>query len=96
MFRHLKSNGFELESLHVEKAYKVKMMMAALVLAYCLSVVYGLKKYKRKVMIKKYDSPEMRSLDGDWISGSTTCKLLNISWMSSLLILNFGAGQIMI
>lgn len=59
MFRHLKSNGFDLESLQVEKAYKVKMMMAALVLAYCLSVVYGLKKYKRKVVIKKHGSPEI-------------------------------------
>jgi hypothetical protein len=59
MFRHLKSNGFDLESLHVAKAYKVKMMMAALVLAYCLSVVFGLKKYKTKVVIKKHGSPEM-------------------------------------
>lgn len=59
MFRHLKSNGFDLESLHVEKAYKVKMLMAALVLAYCLAVVYGLKKYKRKVIIKKHGSREM-------------------------------------
>lgn len=59
MFRHLKSNGFDLESLHVEKAYKVKMMMAALVLAYCLSVVYDLKKYKRKIIIKKHGSPEV-------------------------------------
>jgi hypothetical protein len=59
MFRHLKSNGFELESLHVEKAYKVKMMMAALVLAYSLAVVYGLKKFKRKVLIKKHGSPAM-------------------------------------
>jgi hypothetical protein len=58
MFRHLKSNGFDLESLHVEKAYKVQMLMAALVLAYCLSVVYGLKKYKRKVAIKKHGSRE--------------------------------------
>jgi hypothetical protein len=45
--------------LHVEKAYKVKMLMAALILAYCLSVVYGLKQYKRKVLIKKHDSQEM-------------------------------------
>ncbi|GAA4439421.1 hypothetical protein GCM10023188_35740 [Pontibacter saemangeumensis] len=28
MFRHLKSNGFDLESLHVKKEYKVNLMMA--------------------------------------------------------------------
>lgn len=59
MFRHLKSNGFDLESLHVQKAYKVQMMMAALVLAYTLSVVYGLKKYRRRIALKKHGSPEM-------------------------------------
>jgi transposase len=59
MFRHLKSNGFELESLHVRKAYKVNMMMAALVLAYTLAVVYGLKKYKQRIAVKKHGSPEM-------------------------------------
>ncbi len=52
MFRHLKSNGFYLESLHVQKEYKVQLMMAALVLAYCLLVVYGLKKYKRCIAVK--------------------------------------------
>lgn len=59
MFKHLKSNGFDMESLHVKKAYKVDMMMAVLVLAYTLSVVYGLKKYKRRIAIKKHGSPEM-------------------------------------
>jgi hypothetical protein len=59
MFRHLKSNGFHLESLHVQKEYKVQLMMAAVVLAYCLSVVYGLKKYKRAIAVKKHGSREM-------------------------------------
>lgn len=59
MFRHLKSNGFDLESLHVQKAYKIQMMMAVLVLAYTLSVVYGLKRYKRRIALKKHGSPEM-------------------------------------
>jgi hypothetical protein len=59
MFRHLKSNGFNLESLHVQKDYKVQLMMAAVVLAYCLSVVYGLKKYKRRIAVKKHGSREM-------------------------------------
>jgi hypothetical protein len=59
MFGHLKSNGFDLESLHVQKAYKVQLMMAALVLAYTLAVVYGLKRYRRKIAIKKHGSAEM-------------------------------------
>lgn len=59
MFKHLKSNGFSLESLHVKKEYKVNMMMAALVLAYTLSVVYGLKKYKRCIAVKGHGSREM-------------------------------------
>lgn len=59
MFRHLKSNGFDLESLQVEKAYKIRMMMAALVLAYCLAVSYGLKQYKQKIKCRKHGSPEI-------------------------------------
>ena len=59
MFKHLKSNGFDLESLHVQKVYKVQMMMAAVVLAYTLSVVYGLKKYRRRIALKKHGSAEM-------------------------------------
>lgn len=45
MFKHLKPNGFDLESLLVQKNYKVQMMMAAVVLAYTLSVIYELKKH---------------------------------------------------
>ena len=59
MFRHHKSNGFDLESLHVAKGYKICMMMAALVLAYCLAVSYGLKLYKRKIKCKKHGSAEI-------------------------------------
>lgn len=59
MFKHLKSNGFDLQSLHVQKAYKVQLMMAALVLAYSLAVVYGLKDFKKKVSLKKHHSPQM-------------------------------------
>lgn len=59
MFRHLKSNGFDLESLHVQKPYKIQMMMATLVLAYTLAVLLGLKKYKRRITLKKHGAPEM-------------------------------------
>ena len=59
MFKHLKSNAFDLESLHVQKPYKVRMMMALVVLAYTLSVCYGLQQYKRRIAIKKHGSAEM-------------------------------------
>lgn len=59
MFRHLKSNGFDLESLNVKQAGKINMMMAALVLAYTLAVVEGLKKFKRCIALKKHGWPEM-------------------------------------
>lgn len=58
MFKHLKSNAFDLESLHVQKAYKVRMMMALVVLAYTLSVCYGLQQYQR-IAIKNHGSAEM-------------------------------------
>lgn len=58
MFKHMKSNGFDLENLHVKQAYKVNMMMAALVLAYTLSVVEGLKKYNR-IALKKHGFAEL-------------------------------------
>lgn len=59
MFKHMKSNAFDLESLHVQKHYKVRMMMALVVLAYTLSVCYGLKQYKERITIKKHGYPEM-------------------------------------
>lgn len=59
MFKHLKSNGFDLQSLHVQKAYKVRMMMAVVVLAYTLSVCYALRQYKRRINLKKHGYAEM-------------------------------------
>jgi hypothetical protein len=59
MFKHLKSNGFDLEALHLEYGYKIRLMMAVVVLAYTLAVVYGLADFKHKVKCKKHGSPEM-------------------------------------
>ncbi len=59
MFKHLKSNGFQVENLNIKTPCRVEMMMAVLVLAYTLSVVYGLKNYKRRIGIKKHGCPEM-------------------------------------
>lgn len=59
LFKHLKSNGFDLEALHLQSSRKVKLMMALVVLAYTLSIIYGLKGYKRKYPPLKHGSPAM-------------------------------------
>jgi Transposase DDE domain len=58
-FKHLKSNGFQLEELNLKVAGRVKLMMALLVLAYTISVIYGIKGYKRKYPPLKHGSPAM-------------------------------------
>lgn len=59
LFKHLKSNGFDLEALHLQSSRKVRLMMALVVLAYTLSIIYGLKRYKRKYPPLKHGSPAM-------------------------------------
>ena len=59
MFKHLKSNGFDLEALHVAYGYKIRLLMAVVVLAYTLAITYGLVDFKHKVKPKKHGSPEM-------------------------------------
>lgn len=49
LFKHLKSNGFDLEALHLQSSRKIRLMMALVVLAYTLSIVYGLKGYKKSI-----------------------------------------------
>ena len=52
-FKHLKSNGFDLEKINVEGQARQKLLIAILVFAYTISVIEGLKNYK-KVPQKKY------------------------------------------
>jgi hypothetical protein len=52
-FKHLKSNGFDLEEINLATSSRSKLMMAAVVFAYTLSIHEGLKEYK-KVPIKNY------------------------------------------
>ena len=59
MFKHLKSNGFDLEALHLQYGYKIRLMMAVVGLAYTLAVIYGLVDFKHKVKPKKHGSPQM-------------------------------------
>lgn len=48
-----------MEALHLEYGYKIRLMMAVVVLAYTLAVIYGLADFKHKVKSKKHGSPEM-------------------------------------
>lgn len=59
MFKNLKSNGFDLESLNLKYTYKVQLMMSVVVLAYTLAIIYGLADFKKKINVKKHGSPEM-------------------------------------
>jgi hypothetical protein len=52
-FKHLKSNGFDLEAINLGGEKRSRLMMAVVVFAYTLSVCEGLKDYK-KVPVKKY------------------------------------------
>lgn len=52
-FRHLKSNGFNLEEMNLAGEERSRLMMAIVVFAYTLSVVEGLKEYQ-EVSVKKY------------------------------------------
>ena len=59
LFKHLKSNGFDLEALHLQSSRKVRLMRTLVILAYTLSIIYGLKSYKRKYPPLKHGAPAM-------------------------------------
>jgi hypothetical protein len=52
-FKHMKSNGFEMERINFEDKDKARLLIAMMVAAYTLSVLEGLKDYK-DVPVKKY------------------------------------------
>jgi Transposase DDE domain. len=52
-FRHLKSNGFQLEQINLKSKSRCKLLMAIMVFTYVISIHEGLKTY-HKVPIKKH------------------------------------------
>lgn len=52
-FKHMKTNGFSLESMNLGTKSRCQLLMAIVVFAYVLSIKEGLKLY-RKVGVKKY------------------------------------------
>jgi Transposase DDE domain len=43
LFKHLKSNGFNLEDIRFKNLHKIRLMMAVLVLAYCIAIREAIK-----------------------------------------------------
>jgi hypothetical protein len=54
-FRHLKSNGFNLEQVNLKGKHRTKLLMAIAVFAYVLSIHEGLKTHKKVRIIKHAD-----------------------------------------
>lgn len=52
-FKHLKSNGFCLEKMGLKDPMKVRLMMAMVIFAYCISIHFGLS-VSHKINIKTY------------------------------------------
>lgn len=59
-FRHLKSNGFELEYFNLATEPRQRLLLAVVVFAYIVSVVEGLKDYARRVGQKVQGSAGLR------------------------------------
>lgn len=60
-FRHLKSNGFQLEQINLKGKARSKLLMAVVVFAYVLSIHEGLKRYKNIRMIHKADGSSVKA-----------------------------------
>lgn len=54
-FRHLKSNGFDLEQINLRGKARTKLLMAIVVFAYIISIHEGLKTYKKVRCIQRKD-----------------------------------------
>lgn len=62
-FRHLKSNGFQLEQINLKGKARSKLLMAVVVFAYVLSIHEGLKQYKKVRVIHK--------AEGTWVKAES-------------------------
>lgn len=85
-FRHLKSNGFDLQKLGLKNPLKVQLMMALVIFAYCISIHLGMKQWK-KVRFKTYpDGTRYREISAfrlglDLISGWARDKLMFLTFL---------------
>ena len=60
-FKHLKTNGFDLEKLNLKGRFRQQLLMAVTIFAYVLSVTEGLKTY-RKVAEKVYKNKKYKAV----------------------------------
>jgi len=61
LFRHLKTNGFQLEEMHFKNDLKIEFMMAITVLAYCLSIFHAIQKVEpEKIKLKHFKKQNMK------------------------------------
>jgi hypothetical protein len=62
-FLHCKTNGLNMEDLHLRSAPKIQLMMGVVAIAYCLSIVEGLRLEKKKpCKIKKSKNISFRAV----------------------------------
>lgn len=61
-FKHLKSNGFQLECINLKGAARTTLLMAIMVFAYVLSIHEGLKGYKQVPMKKYMDGSQAKEV----------------------------------
>ena len=55
LFKHLKTNGYNLEDLRLKDTNKIQLMIAIVILAYIVAIRQGFEERKTKPMkIKKY------------------------------------------
>jgi transposase len=59
-FKHLKTNGFNIEDINLKADEKIELMMGVLAMVYIIAVTEGLLKNKRKpIPLKKYKNGKL-------------------------------------
>ena len=82
-FKHLKTNGFNLEDTQLEAAHKIELMMGVLVLMYALCIREGLlvdEKEGKKVRIKTYKNGKKALAKSVFRKGLTRLKRYYRDW----------------
>ena len=61
-FKHMKSNGFQLEQINLKGKARPKLLTAVLIFAYVISIYQGLKQYKKVRTIKKKNGTVIKAV----------------------------------
>ena len=82
-FKHLKTNGFNLEDTKLEAAHKIELMMGVLILMYALCIREGLlvhEKEGKKVLVKTYKNGKKTLAKSVFRKGLTQLKRHYRDW----------------